>query len=225
MLTRTLSLLSSTFRRCLDRGPEGLDESLREWRVYDTLPETCDMILLVAHGFTTDDEPTKGTIETYQLALGIQTIFENRGCKTEVYFGSFEGSPNEESEKDWKHAIIPEGIYTGTLRSTVEEVWKAMMAWRDRHHGHMPRRVIYITDEAHSRRAKIVADKFFGRGVVRIISIPLWRVMDPKSAMATYSGKIWDAFVMQAKWEPAFRILPAWALKRLMRLGQPIAKK
>ncbi len=213
--------------RCLARGPAGLNQSLKEWRVADEMPETCDMVIIVAHGFTTDNQPTKGTIESYLKALEVLEFYEKHSNRPppEIYFGSFQGSPDEVTEREWKLTAFPEGIYTGSLRTTVEEVWRALTAWRDRHHGHMPKSVIYITDQAHARRAKIVASKMFGRGRVRIVGIQLRHAMDPKSAMATYSGTMWNAFVLQAIWEPAFRVLPGWVLRRFfMKLGQPVAR-
>ncbi len=199
----------------------------RIWAVNDSVPEITLhserlLIAMVAHG-ATSSRLTYGANAVVQEASKL--LHKCMGNPL-VAYGSFAGNPEPELETQLKHDYLRctdhgfREIRIGSVWSTVEECRKIKQNLPT---GFVPKWVVVVTDEAHSRRCRIVWKTFFPTSKVIIVSVPIESTLDPESPMITYHDLetiLWN----QAKWTPIFWTLSLFgeiALQMVERGHQP----
>jgi len=191
------------------------------WAVDDTmsLPPSIDLIAMVSHGATNHGVTTGAKTVT---KMGC-TIAENYPAAL-IFFGAFTESPIPEIEMDYKLARIPHAHYVGTVISTIEECAKIQSSLPE---GFTPKTIVVVTDEAHSRRARIVWKTFFPNSKIYIVSMALEAGLDDDSPSWAYHAG-WSALLFQAAPTPYFWYLGLRGLEymntKATSLHQPVAK-
>lgn len=194
-----------------------------QWAVDNilSLPKELDLIVMVSHGATAT-KPTDGAITVAELS----SIFASRFFYTPVYFGVFTESPKPEIEEIFKKGMVPRAICVGTVISTIEECLKIKEAFLSTA-GSLPKNILVVTDQAHSRRAYLVWKTFFPESTIYMATIRLEKAVDKESPMRSYHYA-WTALLFQAA--PTF---PFWILAKcgpnIMKLfakilHQPVAR-
>ena len=192
------------------------------WAVNDPLPDTeVDLVVGVAHGCT-KDRLTHGASSVSRL-LDISLALEHlRNSK--VIYGAFAGSPNPEVERSWKGRVLPDSsIFIGNVLSTTEECRRTKEytgSWT-------PKIIVVITDQAHSRRCKLIWQTFFTESKIHIFSVPIREVVDTESPMKSYHSMgsiLWhQAWPIIIQW-PVAKIFGVWGLIKLEGFHQPTVK-
>jgi hypothetical protein len=168
----------------------------RVWSVNDKYPLKADVLALIAHG-AAGDQLSHGGQAVCKASNEILRHYKVNGlAMPEVYFGAFSRSKNLNIEADEKTRLIPEGNYVGLVLSTIEECARIYDKWFETHTD-PPKVIILVSDEAHSRRARIVWRTFFPHSEVRIVPVELKDTIDLNSDMALYR-KAWTALARQA---------------------------
>lgn len=198
----------------------------RRLAVNDSLPEgggKDTLIVPAAHGTAGWDRASNGAVAvTNMVAKGIAPQFPF----AQIYFGVFaSGSYHEHRlEMLYKLKRMPGATFYGEVVSSIEEFLFLMTMLPD---GFQPKTLILITDEAHSRRFKIIARTFFPSVDIRVVAIPLWDAIDTKATMKTYRSA-WSALVLQAAPIPLYwwwaRKGPRY-LTTKAKIHQPTSKK
>lgn len=185
-------------------------ELAKIWTVNDSVPEEARgskslLIAMVAHGATA----TRLTNGAKAVALTASELLRRCTDYPVVAYGSFAGNPEPELEKQLKSGHLRgtnhdfQEVAIGPVWSTIEECRKIK---QNLPVGFVPKWVIVVTDEAHSRRCRIVWRTFFPNSTVVIVTVPIEATLDMVSPMITYhdlKAILWN----QAKWTPIF-----WAL-------------
>lgn len=189
----------------------------RWWAVNDTLPQSAEWIIPVAHG-ATETRLTRGAEAVTQITFSLLTHYPHAFCA----FGSFTGSPDPEVERLGK-ATLPRSSYLGPIVSTIEEC----LAFKKSLGDIEPGTIIVVTDQAHSRRCRIVWKTFFPKSDIRICAVSLRSTVDHDSPMTSYR-KAWTAMLLQAAPTPFFWYLslrgPEYMAKWATKIHQPVAK-
>ncbi|TSC70622.1 MAG: hypothetical protein CEO12_202 [Parcubacteria group bacterium Gr01-1014_46] len=191
-----------------------VDWLANKWAVNDPLPHRCDLLVPVAHG-ATSDRLTCGAESVARKTVEIRSQLRGIGQLPYLVFGAFTGSEKPELEKVEKHKIFRTGKYVGTVISTIEECLKVKRNLPD---GFTPRNIVVVTDEAHSRRCRIVWRTFFPQSNVKMISVKLSDAIDAKSPMTAY-GNPWKALFFQAGPTPVYWLFSRGGAKCLSRLS------
>ncbi len=181
------------------------------------LPQKVDLIVIVSIGVRRDGAVTKGVEKTTSWALYQQQYkYKN---ETPIAFGAFAGNGEGESEGDWKSHRIRFGKFVGKVMTTIEECLAFKAAYPD------AKKVIFVTEQAHSRRARIVWRCLWPEADIYIISMPLSTVIDSDAVMWPYR-RAWTALAFQALPTPLYKLAaalgPKWLMK-LSRFHQPVA--
>lgn len=186
----------------------------------DNLPKNFDSICLVAHG-ATEERITYGAMS---VACKVMDILSRKDVSCQTAFGSFSGNKNPEIEEIIKTGIFVEfnpGLPLTTLGpvlSTIEEC----LAFKRYFTG---KSVVVVTDEAHSRRCKIVWKTLLPKTDIYVVSVPLIETIDKESPMTPYHN-IWTALLFQALPTPFFWYLsirgPEYMARWATKLHQPI---
>lgn len=190
----------------------------RKWAVNDLLPEEAHVIVPAAHG--AKDKPTNGAISVTVEVVELRCKYP----KAFVAWGTYGESPNPEVEWKYKRQYFGEQLHYGDVMVSIEEclgVKEVLPITFDKPGVVM----IFVTDEAHSRRFKLICKTFFPKADVRVISVPLWTAIDPSSPMGTYHNA-WRALILQAAPTPLYwwwaRKGPRY-LATKKNFGQPVA--
>lgn len=163
------------------------------WSVNDPLPIRVDLVVAVAHG-ATNSKLTRGAKAVVHCTRNISSQYQFAPI---VAYGSFGGSERPEVEgirKLTELSEIPNLIYIGLVWSTIEECRRVKESLPE---GFLPEVILIVTDQAHSRRCRVVWRTFFPDSDVRIVSVDLSSTIDPESPMAAYRAK-WKALTFQA---------------------------
>ncbi|KND49440.1 MAG: hypothetical protein AB198_00630 [Parcubacteria bacterium C7867-003] len=192
-----------------------------KWAVNDPLPEKCDLLVPIAHG-ATKDRLTRGAEAVARKTTTAVTELRDRYQLPFVAFGAFTGSENPELERALKLKHFS-GKYVGTVMSTIEECLKVR--------ANLPifvtvSNIVVVTDEAHSRRCRIVWKTFFPNAKVSILSVKITETVDPESPMEAYD-KAWKVLFFQAVPTPLWWLLSLFGQKclgRLEKLHTPLSK-
>ncbi len=185
-----------------------------------------DFIALVSHG-ATDKRLTNGAAAATSAVNKLRTVFKKMNEDPPVYFGTYTDSKNPELERREKEKLLGESNihYVGNVLSTIEECMKIKKALPEEMA--FPLQILVVTDEAHSRRARIVWETFFPETRIAIFSVPIKEVVDKESPMWAYHWA-WTTLAFQAGPSPYFWWLslggPAAMEKKKHTLHQPAVK-
>ena len=196
------------------------------WKV-DNLGEllnemiSVDAVVMVAHG-ATKTKLTNGAIAVTAASSSLKNIVIFNF--TDVYFGFFDQEPNWQVEMNLKKKYFPYAQKIGKVLNTIGEC----QAFKRNYikSPKVPKNILVITDEAHSRRCKIVWKTFFPDSKIYIITVPIEDCVDPESPMETYH-KLWKILWNQAWPTPIFWFCSLFGEKGLMLLNkyhQPITE-
>jgi hypothetical protein len=188
----------------------------RLWSVDEShsLPKEVDVIALVSIG-SAKTRLSQGAAAITKKALELL----KKHPEAKVVFGAFAGnSKNSIPEEDVKKQIFGnQGLYAGKVWTTITEclAYKAIFT--------EAKSVIFVTEEAHSRRGRIVWKCLWPEAKVYVVSVKLSETIDTDSDMSTYHSP-WKALFLQAMPTPIYKIAaiigPA-TLKLLSRIHQP----
>lgn len=181
------------------------------WEVNDVLPRQADYIVPVAHGAKATG-PTAGARTVRCATWSVLDRYPKARCG----FGAFAGSPNPEIERDYKETL-PRSSYFGRAVSTIDEC----MAFKRSLHDPEPATIILVTDQAHSRRCRIVWKTFFPKTDIRICAVSLRSTIDRNSPMTAYR-KMWTALLFQAAPTPFFWYLSLRGSKHMAKWATKI---
>lgn len=184
-----------------------------KWAVNDPLPRTCDLLVPVAHG-AAKDRLTLGAENVAHKTADSLNQLRNIGQLPFVAFGAFTGSENPEVERNLKSRLI-RGKYVGTVMSTIEECLKVKENLPEFFN---PATIVVVTDEAHSRRCRVVWRTFFPFSDIKIVSVEIQRTIDSESPMAAY-GSPWKILFFQAAPTPLYWLMSLGGPKLLSKLG------
>jgi hypothetical protein len=167
----------------------------KKWAVNDALPKTIDLVVPVAPGSTTR-RITTGSFMVASEALGI-----GLDCGANIVFGSFAGNKDPDVERTVRDIMfqLMRKVYVGRVWSTVEECVAVKKAVGNSAH----QNIVIITDEAHSRRCRMIWRTIFPESKIYIAVVPLVDCVDAESPMETYHS-VWKAFVFQVVPTPVF---------------------
>lgn len=194
------------------------------WAVDDSnrLPRHVDLIAIVSIGSTTD-RPTRGVLATTFRALDLMKSYH---FTPSIVYGAFAGNDDKKMgvrtyEEDWKREMLgPEAKYAGKVWTTVTECLAFKATFPD------AKSVIFVTEEAHSRRARFIWKCLWKEAEVYIVPVKLAETIDQDALMEPYRNP-WKALFFQAApiviYKPA-AMLGAWALKLLGGFHQPTAR-
>jgi hypothetical protein len=185
-----------------------------KWAVNDPLPRTCDLLVPVAHG-ATKDRLSIGAENVARRTAEALTQLRNIGQLPFVAFGAFTGSENPELERTIKLTIFT-GKYIGQVMSTIEECWKVKQGLPEFFN---PATIVVVTDEAHSRRCRIVWRTFFPNSDIKIVSVKLADTIDSESPMSAY-GNPWKILFFQAAPTPVWWAASLFGEKVMLRIGR-----
>lgn len=182
----------------------------------ERLPAEVDAIALVSIG-STRFGLSFGTCATIEMALRLFWKYP----QAQVIYGAFAGNDEHiNSEEETKRSIFKDrGIYAGKVWTTISEC----LAFKEKFPN--ARQVIFVTEEAHSRRAKIVWKCLWPEAEIYIVPVKLEEAIDSRSCMATYHNP-WKALFLQVAPIPIYKfmaMLGPEALKLLGNLHQPTA--
>lgn len=196
----------------------------RLWAVNDPLPQTCDLLVPIAHGATSHNRLTYGAYAVARKTAEILHLLREIGQLPFVAFGAFTGSKNPEIEASIK-ATFFHGKYVGHVVSTIEECRKVKENLPEKF---TPRSIVVVSDEAHSRRCRIVWKTFFPNSQISIVSVKISETVDKESPMLPYRLGSWAVLAFQALPTPYFWYLairgPKYMAKMATNIHQPIAK-
>lgn len=200
-----------------------IDWLAEKWAVNDPLPEECDLLVPIAHG-ATPERLTRGAHAVALKTAEVLTQLRDQGQLPFVAFGAFTGSKKPELEMTLKLAFFF-GKYVGHVISTIEECLKVKANLPI---FITPSNIVVVSDEAHSRRCRIVWKTFFPNAKVSIVSVRITDTIDPESPMWPYrEGKL-AVLAFQALPTPYFWYLamrgPKYMATKATRLHQPIAR-
>ncbi len=186
------------------------------WAVNDNLPAEADLVVPVAHG-ATKTHPTLSAYAATNQTRRLLGKYPLAICR----FGTFTASPNPAAELYLKEKL-PRSGYVGNVMTTIEECVKIKNSL-----SFIPTTIIVVTDEAHSRRCRIVWRTFFPQSDIRICSVPLGLTIDWESPMRSYRHA-WTALLFQAAPTPFFWYLawrgPEYMARWATKIHQPVAK-
>lgn len=189
----------------------------RIWSVNDSgrLPENVDLIALVSIG-ATPTRLTNGAVGTCKVVQGFLTRYP----EADVVFGGFTGNGEHTIEEEIKSKLFPDGVCVGKVLSTIMEC----LAFKAR----FPeaKSIIFVTEEAHSRRAKIVWQTLWPEADIYIVPVPIAETVDSESPMKPYH-KTWTALFWQAMPTPYFLYLALRGREYMVgkaHFHQPIVK-
>lgn len=197
-----------------------------KWAVNDPLPQNCDLLVAVAHGATETGLTNGAYAVSRRTAEIIAELDIKESQRPYLAFGAFTESSNPEIERIEKQRIFGEyRKYIGLVISTIEECLKVKEAIPV---FFTPRNILIVTDEAHSRRCRIVWKCFFPNSNIRIISVPIAETVDPRSPMKPYRQGKWAILGYQALPTPYFWYLalrgPKYMATKATKFHQPVAK-
>lgn len=180
-----------------------LDKFCRWWGVgtsLNKLPSEISMMGLVSFGATS----TRLTKGSQRVVLLGQELLQTRQSPR-IVTGEFAGNPLPQLEKSLKlDAIGGKLITAGQVISTIEEAeaWKALV-----YPSFIPRTLVVVTDEMHSRSARRVSNRvwngWWGKRLVKrllgieltsvlVVTFPTREAIDPESPMiALRSQRLW----------------------------------
>jgi uncharacterized SAM-binding protein YcdF (DUF218 family) len=154
-----------------------IDTLARLWSVKDSLPLHADVIALVSFA-STGDALTRGSTAVTQKAATLAKQFPT----ARIIFGEFTLNPVRGVEQKLKEEMFPNSIFAGYVVSTIEE--------GEKHKTHMlsvrPRSIIVISDQWHSRSAKLVWKKLWHkqpRVTISVIAVPSHATVGPENPM------------------------------------------
>lgn len=192
-----------------------VNQLARLWSVDESplLPEKVDLVALVSIG-SAKTRLSRGATSTIAKTLELL----NKYPEANVVFGAFAGnSPNSISEEDTKRQIFGDRGFAGRVWTTISECLAYKEAFTE------AKSVAFVTEEAHSRRARIVWNCLWPEARVYIVSVKLSDAVDSDADMGTYHNP-WKALILQAGPTPIYKIAamigPA-VLKLLDGIHQP----
>jgi len=190
------------------------------WEVNDPPPTKFDMIALVSIG-ATKSRLTKGAVVTVDKTLELLEISSSR--TPIIAFGAFTGNEVDGVEEAKKYEAFkdhPFLISVGKVLSTITECLAFKEAWPH------AKRIIFVTEQAHSRRAKIIWNCLWPEAEIYVVSVKLTETVDKDSPMWPYRNAL-AAFLFQALPTPLYKVL-AWlgpnAMTKFGGFHQPIKK-
>src|SRR3989344_6880786 len=124
------------------------------------LPKDADIIAVVSFGATAI-ELTEASRCAVALAGDLKKVYP----RAVVISGSFKHNPLANVEKYEKWKTLPHAIYAGPVESTIEEAERIRDDLMAR--GFKPRSIIIVTDDWHSRSAKLVWEKIWAEAKPR----------------------------------------------------------
>lgn len=192
----------------------------RRWSVNDPLPEQVELLVPVAHG-ATETRLTRGAQAVANRTASALSQLKAKGQFPFLVFGAFTGSKNPEIEKLEKLRIIAlYGKFVGTVMSTIEECVRVRenLPKFETKDG-LPRVIVVVTDEAHSRRCRIVWRAFFPNSTIKIVSVRIADTVDSESPMSAY-GNPWKILFFQAAPTPVWWLASLFGEKALLRIGK-----
>lgn len=183
-------------------GLWSVDESL-------CLPEEMDLIALVSIG-SAKTRLSRGATSTISKTLELLKKYP----EAKVVFGSFAGnSENSISEESEKAKIFGDrGFYAGRVWTTISECLAYKAAFPK------ARNVIFVTEEAHSRRARIVWNCLWPEAKIYIVSVSLSETIDSSADMGTYHNP-WKTMILQAGPTPIYKVATMLGQSTLKLLG------
>ena len=163
---------------------------------------------IVSHG-ATGVGPTLGSKSVTLAAVGIQDeLLKTGGHRPSVYFGIFTLSFKPNIERTYKSSLFSLfGIDVGDIINTIGECKAIKKKYGVTINFSGPaKHILLVTDQAHSRRARIVWRAYFKEATVRILAVPLKSVIDPNSPMRIYRAE-WRALLVNVILTPPFWFL------------------
>ncbi len=193
------------------------------WAVNDSLPNRVDLIVPVAHGATKSGRVTKGADAVGFITRGLLRLYADQSPV--VVFGVFSKSEYPDIEEAFKSMLLPNAIFVKGVVSTIEECLKVKAALAP---NFAPKRILVVTDEAHSRRCRIVWRVFFPDAEIYIVAVPISETKDKESPMLPYHSK-WATLIFQALPTPYFWYLakrgPDYMSSKAESLHQPVTPR
>ncbi|MEK7601333.1 MAG: hypothetical protein AAB480_02275 [Patescibacteria group bacterium] len=188
-----------------------IDRLAQMWAVSDTLPDNIDLIGVVSFGATAT-RLSNGSQETIEKAAWLNWICPG----AVVAFGEFTKNPVPGVEKERKLYYFPEAVFAGNVISTIEEAEKIYAALSP---NLRIQRIVFVTDQWHSRSAKLIWEKVWARhGLkpdIRIVTVPSAFNIDPEHPMT----------LIRTQWKWALANVLRHAFLLLMPFGFDILKK
>jgi len=192
----------------------------RLWAVNDSkrLPKEVDLIALVSIGAKQKDL-TRGAYSTVNRA---KRLLEKYGNKPWVVFGAFTGNGDHSTEERLKSDYFDgdRHVYVGMVLSTISECLAYKSAFPS------AKSVIFVTEEGHSRRARIIWKCLWPEAEIFIVPVPIKSTLDVDSPMRPYR-KIWTILAFQALPTPVYwaaSLLGPKYMKKLGGMHQPITR-
>jgi hypothetical protein len=194
------------------------------WSVNDVPPCNLDLIVPVTHG-ATKIRLTNGARSVLNETLHQLSTYEHCGIFPRVAWGIFGRNPDLWLEKKIKLPIFNDltNYFIGAVWSTIEEchgVKDSLPTYFN------PEVIVVITDQAHSRRCRLIWKVFFPKSKIYIVSVPIAETVDPESPMLPYR-KMWKILWNQTYPTPFFwfaGLFGTWGLLKLERFHQPVVK-
>lgn len=156
-----------------------IEKLARLWSVDDNLPPHADVIALVSFG-ATKDGLTQGSQVTLRKVLTLAAQYSG----ARVAFGVFTLSPRPGLEWSIKRRFLKDPISAGTVISTIKEAEKIRASLPP---GFVPRNIVVMTDQWHSRSAKTVWKRIWRDVVpqpdIRVIVVSSAATIDEESPM------------------------------------------
>lgn len=197
-----------------------LDTITSAWSVDESnrLPTQVDLITLVSIGSTATCE-SNGMQVTVKKALDLLDRYNNEPW---VVYGAFTGNGQRTVEEEYKKKYFPtKSSFAGRVETTIGECLAYKKAFPN------AREVIFITEEAHSRRARLIWRCLWPEANVYIVPVKLADTIDKKALMWPYRNA-WIAFLFQALptivYKPASMLGPG-VLMLLEGFHQPVSNE
>lgn len=185
----------------------------RMWNTCNPPPETVDLIAVVSYG-ATGNRLTKGAEAIVKKAFA---LYKNHPEALAAY-GAFTLSPDPKVEERIKRQIFPNGIFAGTVISTIEECQKIKAALPT---GFGPKKVVVVTGTCHSRTARLVWKTYFPNSQIFLVTIPAYEEIDPENPMK-FLRSSWKWFGINVIRHFVFKIVGVTRMEKF-KLYQPTA--
>ncbi len=194
-----------------------VDWLARKWAVNNAPPQFADLVFVVAHG-SVGRHASVGLAAVVRRTQELMRVYCKNTTRTILAFGEFTFSEYHGEERSFKLQSLPSGYFLGQVASTTEEAMKAAelmtMVPCD------PRKIVIVTDEAHSRRCRLIWRRFFPLAEVFIVSVPLRSTIERESPMTAYRTA-WRILLLNVLLTPMFASMKREQMVKLAGFHQP----
>jgi hypothetical protein len=196
-----------------------IEKLATRWAINDGLPPSVDLIFPVAHG-AVGISPSCGLRAVVEKTRFVLREYRHLAKQPVIASGAFTHSKNPHTEEYYKLSRfwLEDYHYVGLVASTIEEALLTRKLLPDGKND--PREIIIITDEAHSRRARIVWQKFFPKANIYVVSVTLWEVVEKESPM-TFYRKTWRILIVNMILTFFWKLMPVRMMEMIAHTHQP----